>query len=152
MTELDDTQELRTESGTKRGGWYLLLGLVLGVILGLAYTWVVNPVIYETTAPSMLSDAHKETYRTMIAQVYAATGNLERASLRLEVLEDDDPVYALGSQAQRVLAEGSVDEAQALALLASAIQQSQTAQGTADATQTIQSVPTQTLPAPTATP
>ena len=128
MTELNNTREYKTESEPegKRGGWYILIGLVLGVILGVAYTWMANPVIYETTAPSTLGEADKDTYRSLIAQVYAATGNLERALLRLEVLEDDDSVYALGAQAQHVMAEGYTDEARVLALLASVIQQSPT--------------------------
>ncbi len=128
MTELNNTREYRTESEPegKRGGWYILIGLVLGLILGVAYTWIANPVVYETTAPSTLGETDKDAYRSLIAQVYAATGNLERATLRLEVLEDEDSVYTLGAQAQHVMAEGYADEARALALLASAIQQSPT--------------------------
>jgi len=128
MTELNNAREYRTESEPegKHGGWYILIGLVLGVILGVAYTWIANPVVYETTAPSTLGKTDKDAYRSLIAQVYATTGNLERALHRLEVLEDVNSVYALGAQAQRVMAEGYPDEARTLALLASAIQQSPT--------------------------
>ena len=121
MAIREDTRELPTTP--KRGGWYLLFGLILGLILGLVYTWVINPVIYETTAPSTLSEADKDTYRLMIARVYASTENYERAILRLEILEDSDPVFALGTQAQHLQAAGNPDDAHALALLASAIQE-----------------------------
>lgn len=126
MADQYDTREIRT--GSKRGSWYLLVGLVLGVILGIVYTWAIDPVAYETALPSTLGETDKDSYRLMIAQVYAATGNLERAELRLEVLEDDDPIYALGAQAQRLIAEDNTDDARALALLASDLQQSQTMQ------------------------
>jgi len=129
MTNQSDTREIHT--GSKRGSWYLLVALVLGVVLGLIYTWVVDPVVYETALPSTLNEEDKDSYRLMIAQVYAATGNLERAELRLEVLEDNNPIYALGAQAQQFMAEGRVNDAQALALLASDLQSSQSIQDNA---------------------
>jgi hypothetical protein len=100
----------------------LLTGAVLGLILGLVYAWLINPVVYESSTPGTLGEADKDFYRVMIAQVYDATGDLGRASLRLALLEDPDPVYTLGAQAQRALAAGREGEAHALALLASALQ------------------------------
>jgi hypothetical protein len=159
---LDDTQEisLHPQPAPKGSPLYLLTGLILGVILGLAYAWVINPVIYERTLPSSLGDADKDVYRGMIAQVYEATGDFQRASLRLALLEDPDPVYALGAQAQRALAKGDESEAHALALLASAFQSRQTAQDASTTTplptltpiQPTPGVPTHTLPVPTVTP
>ena len=160
---LDNTQEIRpiptaSQPAQKKSPWYLLTGLILGLILGLVYAWVINPVIYETSSPANLGDPDKDFYRSTIAQVYAATGNLERASIRLSVLEDPDPVYALGAQAQRVLAAGHEAEARALALLASGLQSSQPqpelpAQ-TSSPTHTSAplGVPTHTLPIPTTNP
>lgn len=55
---LDETQALRSspqEPTGKRGGWYLLTGVILGLILGLIYAWVINPVVYESTLPSPTS-------------------------------------------------------------------------------------------------
>ena len=160
---LDNTQEIRpistaSQLGQKRSPWYLLTGLVLGLILGLVYAWLINPVIYETSSPASLGDADKDFYRSTIAQVYSVTGNLERASMRLGVLEDPDPVFALGAQAQRVLADGHETEARALALLASALSSPQTQPElpaeTLSPTHTSAplGVPTHTLPVPTNTP
>ncbi len=120
---LGDTQKIRitSESPEKRGAWYLLTGVILGLILGLVYAWVIDPVVYENTSPVNLAQAEKDAYRAMIAQVYVATGNLERATLRLLVLEDEDPIYALGAQAQRALATENPEEARVLAMLASAL-------------------------------
>jgi len=120
----EQTQEFRIvpQPETKRHHWYLLTGLILGISIGLIFTWLLCPVVYQDTSPASLVPGYKEIYRSTIAQVYAATGNLERASSRLVLLEDEDVVFALGAQAQQALAEGLEKEARALALLASAIQ------------------------------
>lgn len=159
---LNDTQEIVIASppDPKRSSWYLLTGLVLGIILGLVYAWVINPVIYETSTPETLGDSDKDVYRSTIAQVYAVTGDLDRASLRLALLEDPDPANALGAQAQRALAQGLESEAHALALLGSALQTPQMQQDfTEEPTPTEPTptdpppgAPTHTLPVPTSTP
>jgi len=148
-------------SPVKKGGyWYLVTGFFLGVVLGLIYTWWINPMVYQTTDPASLSDTYKDTYRSTIAQVYVATGNLERAQRRLNLLEDENPVYVLGAQAQRALAEGNAEEARALALLASDLQSNgqlplvtaETISPDVSASATPRVVPTQTLPLATSTP
>jgi hypothetical protein len=159
---LNDTQEIRTDYAPpqKRSPLYLVTGVILGLILGLVYAWVINPVVYENTAPDSLGDVQKDFYRSTIAQVYAVTGDLQRASLRLALLTDPDPVFALGSQAQRALAEGQDAEARALALLASALQSStlfpepetELPPPQPTATDTPEGVPTHTLPVPTTAP
>jgi hypothetical protein len=65
---------------------------------------------------------YKDLYRATIAQAYAATGDLARAESRLALLQDEDPVFALGTQAQQMLAVGEAYDARALALLAAALQ------------------------------
>ena len=144
----DYTREIQvpeSPSKRKRGGWYLLIGLILGLLIGLAYSLLVNPVIYTHSTPATLQEVDKDNYRSLIAQAYAATSDLERAQLRLALLEDENPVYALGTQAQRCVAEGNMPDAQALALLASALQ-------SMDPTATTEPIPTQTLPIITLTP
>ena len=145
---LDQTQEIQIPelpSERKRGNWYLLTGVIVGLIIGLVYAWVINPVIYTHSTPASLQEEDKDSYRSLIAQVCAVTGDFDRAQLRLDLLEDDTPVYTLGAQAQRCLAEGNPDEARALALLASALQ-------SASPTATTNPVSTQTLPLNTPTP
>jgi hypothetical protein len=121
----DQTREIRIPESPpvrKRRSWYLLSGLVLGLVIGLIYAWLVNPIVYSHATPAGLQADDQDSYRSMIAQVYAVTGDLDRAKLRLAVLEDDNPVFALGSQAQRCMAGGNTEEARSLALLASALQ------------------------------
>ena len=171
---IDDTQEIKTTPSRerapasvptstpapKRSSWYLLTGLILGVTLGLIYGWLINPILYESRTPVTLGETEKDIYRGIIAQVYAVTGDLERAAFRLTVLEDSDPAMALGAQAQRALAEGLVSDARALALLATALQDSQIPPDSINEppvlpptpTEPPPSIPTHTLPVPTNTP
>lgn len=154
------TRELRlapepVEPVEKKGHWYLLTGVTLGLILGLFYAWIINPVIYENTMPASLNHAYKDTYRRTIAEVFSATGNLERAEQRLALLEDEDVVFVLGAQAQQALAKGNTSQAHTLALLASALQSGESAQPLPDeptAQPPENAVPTQTLPALTPVP
>jgi len=108
----------------RRGPWYLLTGFVLGILIGLAYAWVVAPVEYQDTSPASLRADFKDRYRALIALAYAANGDLTRAQARLNLLGDADVARILAEQAQRTLAEGkSPQEAQALGLLALALGQ-----------------------------
>ena len=173
---LDNTQEIKTTPSRegerapasvptstpapRSSSWYLLTGLVLGITLGLIYAWLINPVVYESNTPITLGQTDKDIYRGVIAQVYAVTGDLQRASLRLAVLGDADPATALGAQAQRALAQGHVTDARALAMLATALQESQIPPDSFEeppppqptATDPAPSIPTHTLPVPTSTP
>ncbi len=106
----------------QRGHWYLLTGLLVGVLLGALVSVVWFPVRYRDAEPSALTESARNEYRRLIAISYQGDGNLERAKLRLALLNDDDPARILAAQAQRVLAEnGSAAEVRSLALLASAL-------------------------------
>lgn len=108
----------------RRGPWYLVTGLILGVVLGLAYAWGVQPVQYVDTSPASLRSDFQDQYRALIALAYQSNGDLVRAKARLELLKDPDLFRALSEQAQRTLAEGrSLDEARALGMLALALGQ-----------------------------
>ncbi len=98
-----------------RGPWYLLTGLVFGLMLGLFYAWVVSPVAYTDVPPDTLQAQYKERYRALIALAYQADGDLTRAQARLALLGDPDPAEALAAQAQRALA-ADIPEAEAAAL------------------------------------
>jgi hypothetical protein len=88
----------------RRGHWYLLTGLLIGLVLGVGYAWVLAPVEFIDTTPDSLRADFKDEYRYLIAASYHVSGNLERASARLTLLGDPDPAAALGAQAQRMLA------------------------------------------------
>ena len=103
----------------RRGPWYLLTGLILGVAFGLGYAWLVSPVAYEDTPPIALRADYKDQYRTLIALAYASNGDLGRAKARLSLLGPDEPGPLVANQALRAAAEDRPpSEVQALALLA----------------------------------
>lgn len=108
----------------ERGPWYLLTGLIIGVVFGVLYAWLVSPVEYVDTPPASLRADFKDQYRQMIALAYQANSDLNRASVRLSLLQDASPAAALAAQAQQARAQGvSPQEAAALAELASALGQ-----------------------------
>jgi hypothetical protein len=108
----------------KRGSWYLLTGLVIGVTLGLVYAWFLRPVEYTDSSPASLSSNYKDKYRALIAAAYLANGDLVRAKARLSLLGDSDIYTTLAQQAQRALADGSSpQEARALGMLSVALGQ-----------------------------
>lgn len=103
--------------------WAILLALLAGLGLGLAYAWVISPVRVTNADPPALRADFKDQYRSAIAAAYAATGNLPRAEARLSLLGDPNPVDALNAQAQRMLASGqSPGQADQVAALASALE------------------------------
>lgn len=103
----------------RRGPWYLLTGVLLGVALGLVYAWLISPVSYEDTPPIALRADYKDQYRTLIALAYASNGDLGRARARLSLLGPGEPGPLVANQALRAAAEGRPpSEVQALALLA----------------------------------
>lgn len=105
-----------------RGNWYLLTAVVIGVGLGLFYSWTISPSQLKETHPYVLRSDYKDVYRALIASAYQATGDLPRAEARLALLKDDEAAFVLAAQAQRVLAEGGdYREAKALANLSAAL-------------------------------
>ncbi len=114
-----------------RGNWYLLTALILGLTLGLIYSWVISPVSQVDTHPSSLRTDYKDIYRSLISRAYQANTNLPRAKARLDLMDDDEPAMALAAQAQRFLAEGGDNEmAIILANLSAALQSAESANNT----------------------
>ena len=106
----------------RRIPWSVLFCLLLGVGMGLAYTWVFNPHPNTAAPPGALRADFKDQYRSLIAASYAATGDLPRAQARLSVMGDADPIEALNAQAQRMRAGAQTFErADQVAALASAL-------------------------------
>lgn len=107
---------MRQES---RGPWYLLTGLIFGVAAGLVFSWLIAPVRYVDTAPSSLRSDFKEQYQALIAVAYLSSGDLQRARVRLDYLNQPDPSNEFVQRAQE--AGRPESEIQALTLLISAL-------------------------------
>lgn len=101
-----------------------LLGLLLGLALGLWVAWGLAPRAQVDPSPAALRADYKDEYRLLIASAYAATGDLGRARVRLELLADPDPAAALLEQSERALAAGASPQTVfLLSMLAGAMQQ-----------------------------
>lgn len=113
---------MMTKSPQRRPPFYLLTGLIIGLVLGTLLV-ILFPASRVDLAPANLADEYKAEYRLMVALSYATSGNIVRAQARLALLNDGDPVRALASQAQLALIDNSSQrEARALASLAADIQ------------------------------
>lgn len=104
----------------KRIPWDVLLALLAGLGISLAYSWGISPLRVVDADPSALRADFKDDYRSAIAAAYAANGNLPRAQARLALLRDPDPIDALNAQAQRMMGSSDgfqqADQVAALAL------------------------------------
>lgn len=142
-----------------RGPWFILTGLLIGIGIGIGVAWGMPQAQPVDTSPASLRYDFKDEYRYMIAAAYTVSGDLGRARARLAVLGDEDPLLALGGQAQRMLAQNSsIDRVRILANLSEAIQSQPepppAPEGEADSTVAASPLDEPTLPPeqPSATP
>jgi hypothetical protein len=88
----------------------LAAGLIAGLLAGLAYAWLINPVTYFHTTPACLPPDHQQRQIELIASAYAATGDLDRALNRLAQLGLDDTAGSLrpgGRDSRTALADAA---------------------------------------------
>jgi len=82
-------------------------GLVLGVTLGLVYTWLITPVQYRDTSPDRLRPDLKAEYILLICETYAADGDWPAAQERLAELGDPDIATTILEMAERAIEQGN---------------------------------------------
>jgi hypothetical protein len=106
----------------RRSPLFILTGLVLGLLAGLAIAWLIYPARVGVIGPVDLPNELREQYRVVTALAYASSGDVGRARARLDLLGPVDVVRQLTSQAQlALLDQDSQREARALAQLADAL-------------------------------
>ena len=100
----------------------VILGLTAGVALGLLLGWVVWPVELVDTSIADLAPEYKDEYVLLVASAYVCDGNVEKAQVRLALLEVPNVNGWLSAEIDSYIAAGR-DEAdiQALAALAHAL-------------------------------
>lgn len=79
---------------SKRYLWFMV-SILVGLAFGVIYGWVINPVQYVDTPPSNLRADYKADYALMVAEIYAADGDLTLASYRLTRLGDETPLRSV---------------------------------------------------------
>ena len=68
-----------------------IIAILIGIVLGLLFGWVVNPIDYTQTAPDTLRVDFKTDYVLMIAEAFHSDGDMALAVHRLAVLGDKSP-------------------------------------------------------------
>jgi hypothetical protein len=65
------------------------VGLLLGLVLGILYAWVIDPVEWENAAVQHLREDLQRDYLAMSVQTFAQTGNVQEAQRRWAEMGDD---------------------------------------------------------------
>ncbi len=124
LYEVDLEEELlEPYEGRRWPRWlFLLIGLTLGLVAGLVYTWGLNPVQFYNTDPADLHPQHKETWLFLVAAAYRQDGDLDRALSRLAGLNDPHIVQTLTDITERNIQAGKpATRIRTLATLADAL-------------------------------
>ena len=79
------------------GSLALAVGAVLGLVLGLVYAWLVEPVELYDTTPDLLRSDYRHEWIRLAALGYVTDGDLARAQTRLETLSHEDVQTALAA-------------------------------------------------------
>jgi hypothetical protein len=99
-----------------------IIGLVIGLTLGLVYTWVIAPVELVNTQPALLRTDYRQDWVRLVALSYVANGNLGRARVRLDGLRHEDVAAATQVLIEEYAAIGrSADTLRRLTTLAQAL-------------------------------
>lgn len=90
--------------------WGVAIGLILGIIGGLVYAWIINPRVEFNTEPWQLSEADRSSYIAGITLQYAYDSDLTRAVNRLLLLKlPGDPIQAVADTACKLASSSYVD-------------------------------------------
>lgn len=108
---------------TSRFPWIALAaGLLIGLVAGLLYAWVFNPVEYTDVSPDRLNADDQQAYVLLVAEAYMQDRDVERARRRLERLDLGSATDLAAAEADDALLRGEDPmRVQALATLAEAL-------------------------------
>jgi hypothetical protein len=100
---------------SKRSHWvFIVLALLAGAGMGLAYGWYIDPVDFFDLTPDTLSPDYKADYVLMIAEAYRAEQDPGQAARRLAVFGSQSPSAIAASGLEYARAYGYVDSDVAL--------------------------------------
>lgn len=82
------------------------MGVLLGLALGLLYTWKIEPVQYYDTYPPLLQIEYRADWIRMTALACGQEGSLERARVRLQNLPPEEVRREVGAALDAAVAGG----------------------------------------------
>ncbi len=72
--------------------WLVASGIgIVGIAIGLAYGWLINPVKFVDTPPASLRADYRADYVLMVAESFHATKDADFAQRELAILGSDPP-------------------------------------------------------------
>jgi hypothetical protein len=72
-----------------------LIVIILGIVLGLLYGWLIDPIEYVDTTPETLGADFKADLVLMVAEIYHSDRDIESALQRLTLLQDPSPLESV---------------------------------------------------------
>jgi hypothetical protein len=96
----------------------VLIVLVIGLVLGLGYAWLIDPVTFSESSPAQVTKAYREAWLLTASEAYAQDGDWERTQIRLDALRDPNLAQTLAAAFDHYNATGPNATARALARLA----------------------------------
>lgn len=101
----------------------IAVALILGIALGLAYGWVIDPVEYTDVTPNILREDYRVDYVLMVAESYQKDLDADEANQRLAALGSEPPASITASALDyATLNDFTPEEMQALQNLLTAMQ------------------------------
>ncbi len=108
--------------GPKAWGSWTFSGLLLGLALGLVVSWGIWPLQYYDTEPTALRPDQKAAYIVLTGLAYGVDKDLDRARVRLYLLQDPAIVARVADMANEYIKHGNDPQAAlGLAMLAQAL-------------------------------
>ncbi|HTP10743.1 MAG TPA: hypothetical protein VMP08_20965, partial [Anaerolineae bacterium] len=96
----------------------VVIALVIGAAIGLAYAWLIEPVTFSETSPAQVMKSYREAWLIMSAEALAQDGDWERTQARVTALHDPNLAQTLTELFDRYQAKGPNPTARSLARLA----------------------------------
>jgi hypothetical protein len=101
----------------------IAIAAVLGIVLGLVYGWVIDPIEYTDVPPNILREDYRADYVLMVAEAYKNEINPETAARRLAILGGESPALVASAALEYAKQNAfTKDEIQALQNLLTAMQ------------------------------
>ena len=94
------------------------IALVIGLAIGLAYAWLIDPLTFSETSPAQVMRPYREAWLIMSAEAYAQDGDWDRTQARVNSLRDANLSQMIIDLFDRYQANGPNSTARALARLA----------------------------------
>ncbi|HSD83017.1 MAG TPA: hypothetical protein VLG46_04125 [Anaerolineae bacterium] len=96
----------------------VLIALVIGLALGLAYAWLIEPVTFSESSPAQVMKSYREAWLIMAAESYVQDGDWARTQARVNALHDANLSQTVAALFEHYQADGPNPTARALARLA----------------------------------